>query len=59
MTALSCLSQCEQEDERVPHGEVQEALDWEKQNAFKLAVLQNFNQELLSVPVEQNHQLEA
>ena len=44
---------------RVPHNEIQKALQWEKQNASKLATLKNFNEELLSVTKEKYHQLGA
>ena len=38
---------------------MQKALEWEKQNDSKLATLQNFNQELLSVAEKQHSQLGA
>ena len=56
---LSCLLQCEQVWEWVPHQEIQQALEREKKNASKLVALQNLNEELLSVAKEQNWWLDA
>ena len=56
---LSHLSQREQTWERVPHEQIQQVLEWEKQNASKLFALKNFKEELLSEDQEQHFQLGA
>ena len=52
VSILSHLSQCKQAGENVPQQEIQQAPEWEKQNASKLVALKNFNEELLSVAKE-------
>ena len=54
---LSHLLQHELDGERVSQDKVQKALEHEKQNAFKLAALQNCKQKLLTVAKEQHCQL--
>ena len=56
---LSQLSQQEQVGERMPHQEIQQALERERKNASKLVALQELNEELLSVAKEQHRQLDA
>ena len=60
---LSQLSQWEQVGEWVPHQQIQQALEREREregkNASKLVALQEFNEELLSVAKEQHQQLDA
>ena len=53
MDIFSYLSQWEQAGEKMPHRDIQQAIERGKQNASKLVALKKFNEELLSVAEEQ------
>ena len=59
MVILCNLSWWEQAGEHVPCREFQQVIKGEKQNAFKLLALKNFNEEVPSVAEEQRWQLEV